>query len=99
MTMMKQFAVLMLSCFSIATLGQEAAAKSCRGDAVFGDAKVTVGNCWTKNDDAQKLIANACGQGDSCEVHGDVTRGREIKRVDWATGPKGMSFKMKPCAH
>jgi hypothetical protein len=37
------------------------------------------------------------GEGDKCEVYGTITRAREIKRVDFATGPKGMSLKMKPC--
>ena len=35
----------------------------------------------------------ARGEGDKCEVYGTITRAREIKRVGFATGPKGISFK------
>jgi hypothetical protein len=70
---------------------------SCEGKVVSADGKVTVGKCWTNNAEAQKLIAGACGEGDKCEVHGEFTRAGEIKRFGFATGPKGISFKMKPC--
>jgi hypothetical protein len=73
------------------------AATPCKGEVISADGKLTVGKCWTDDTDAQELIAMACGEGDKCEVYGTITRAREIKRVDFATGPKGMSFKMKPC--
>ena len=76
---------------------QEAVAKPCKGEVVSTDGKVAVGKCWTNNVEAQELIARACGEGHKCEVHGDITRAHEIKRVFWATGPKGMSFKVKQC--
>jgi hypothetical protein len=82
---------------AMTAFGPEAVAKSCKGQVMSADGKITVGKCWTNNAEAQELIAGACGKGDKCEVHGDISRAREIKRVDWATGPKGMSFKMKSC--
>ena len=72
-------------------------AAPCKGEVVSADGKLTVGKCWTNDTDAQELIAMACGEGDKCEVYGTSTRAREIKRVGFATGPKGISFKMKPC--
>ena len=68
---------------------QEAVAKPCKGEVVSTDGKVAVGNCWTNNVEVQEPIARACGEGHKCEVHGDITRAHEIKRVFWATGPKG----------
>jgi hypothetical protein len=79
------------------TLSTPAAAKSCKGNVALDGTKVTVGKCWTDDTEAKELIAGACGEGDKCEVNGAVTRANEIKRVYWASGPKGMSFKMKPC--
>jgi hypothetical protein len=76
---------------------QEAVAKSCEGKVASTDGKVTVGKCWTNNAATQELIAMACGEGDKCEVYGDFTRAGEITRFGFATGPKGMSFKMKQC--
>ena len=64
---------------------------------MFADGKVTVGKCWTDSAEPKELIAQVCGEGDTCEVVGDFTRAGEIKRFGFAAGPKGMSFKMKPC--
>ena len=72
------------------------AAPQCEGEIKIANGKLTVGKCWTTDPEAQELIAGACDEGDKCKVSGTITRTREIK-VSWATGPKGMSFRMKMC--
>ena len=70
---------------------------SCKGATILGADRVQVGDCWSARADVIDMIAGACGDGDQCEVHGDLSH-QEITHVSWATGPKGMSFQMKPCA-
>jgi hypothetical protein len=70
---------------------------SCKGATIFGADRVQVGDCWSARADVIDMIAGACGDGDQCEVRGDLSH-QEITHVSWATGPKGMSFQMKPCA-